>query len=131
MTLEVELAFETSNFAFDTEKEINSISPNRELISMVGCMEEVRIRLVRSHHVLKANGSIVSSRIKLSVLPLEPCVRRPLSRCRTVPHANDRHPASLRNPKMSSLMIVEHIDQTSIIFDFFALCGAQKYHNSS
>ena len=58
----------TSNLAFDIDMEINSSSPNRESISMAGCVEEDRIR---SHSVLKASGSMLSSHLQLSVLALE------------------------------------------------------------
>ena len=39
---------------------------------MVGCVEAGGVRQVRSHHALKANGSMVSSQIQLSVLQLGP-----------------------------------------------------------
>ena len=66
-----QLAVNTTYLVFDIDKETNSISSNRQSISMVGCVEEDRMCLVRSHAVLKANGSMVASRIQLSALPLE------------------------------------------------------------
>ena len=65
------LAFDTANLAFDIEKETNSTSLNRESISAIGCVEEDRACSVRSHPVLKANGSMVSSRTQLSDVRFE------------------------------------------------------------
>ena len=42
-----ELVFDTTNLVFDIETEINSTSSDKEVISMVGFMEEDRMCLVR------------------------------------------------------------------------------------
>ena len=54
-----ELVFDTTNLVFDIETEINSTSSDKDLILMVGFVEEDGMCLVRSYPGLKAGGSIV------------------------------------------------------------------------